>query len=188
MEHGGLDIGDVVGPLMTHRAVDLAGPQGQPAQRVGVDLSVGDQGGLGAFQQFDQTRPTGGLSYHQTVDRHQHDGTDHATHQRVVVADYGVLHHVRQQQQHHQVERVELSQVSLSPEAQQHHQTEVHGEGPQRLFGQGYAHGRQVVADGRGDDVHGPIPLHRPACFAYTCLAIASAGSPRPSEDRPSGR
>jgi hypothetical protein len=78
----------------------------------------------------------------------QHARADQAAEQRVVRTDHGVLHDVRQQQHHDEVEGVQLRQVSLASEAEQHDQGDVHGEGAQDLVGHTHAEVDEVVPHG----------------------------------------
>jgi hypothetical protein len=54
--------------------------------------------------------------------------------QRVVGADDGVLDGIGQQQQHHQVEAVELGEFAFAGKAQGQHQEQVHGDGSEHLL------------------------------------------------------
>jgi len=55
--------------------------------------------------------------------------------ERVVVADEGVLDDVRDDQEHDQVERRELTDLALAGEAERHEQEEVHDDGAEDLLG-----------------------------------------------------
>jgi len=52
------------------------------------------------------------------VDDEQHRRADHAADERIVIADDRVLHGVRQQEQHDEIERVELRQFALARQPQ----------------------------------------------------------------------
>ena len=93
----------------------------------------------------------------------QRDRAQQPADEAVVVADHRVLHDVRQEQQHHQVERVELRQVPLPRQAEQQEDAEVHRDGADHLLGERDAGGEQVVGDGREHrcDGHAGQPAHR---------------------------
>ena len=68
---------------------------------------------------------------------------------RVVVADDGVLHGVREREQHHQVEGVELGQFALAEEAQQQHQNQVDDDRAKQLLQNRKRQLKHVVEDKR---------------------------------------
>src|SRR6185503_13962930 len=70
------------------------------------------------------------VAHQQGVDREQRGRADDTAGERGVVADDGVLHRVRQRQQNHQVERVELSQDPLAERAQRDDEQEIDGNRP----------------------------------------------------------
>ena len=84
------------------------------------------------------------------VEGHQDDGPEQAARHRVVVADDGVLHHVAEEQQHDEVERVELGQVAFSAQPQQEEDAAVDGGGADGLLQHGHAEVEEVVADHGG--------------------------------------
>ena len=85
--------------------------------------------------------------HHQPVDSQQAEGADDAAGYRVVVADDGVLHGVRQRKQNHQVERVQLRQFALAKDPQQHHQHQVDDDWTKQLLQQRKRHLKHVVED-----------------------------------------
>ena len=81
----------------------------------------------------------------------------------VVGADDRVLDHVRQEEQHHQVEGVELREVALPGQAQEQEDADVDGDGPEHLLGDGDRDREQVVGDA-GEQVRRAC---RAACPGY---------------------
>ena len=71
------------------------------------------------------------------VDGEQAEGADDAAGDGVVVADDGVLDGVGEREQDDEVEGVELRQLALAEDAQQHHQDQVDDGGASQLLQDG---------------------------------------------------
>src|SRR3954454_2239236 len=77
------------------------------------------------------------------VDREQRERSDDRPGHRIVVADDPVLHRVRDEQKHEEVERVLLSKLALAEEAQDRQQEEVDDHGAKQLLANRDAHMEQ---------------------------------------------
>ena len=62
-------------------------------------------------------------------------GADEAADERIVIADDRVLHRVRQQQQHDEIERIELRQLAFSGEAESEQEKRVDDHRAKELLG-----------------------------------------------------
>ena len=82
----------------------------------------------------------------------------------VVFADDRILNGVRQREQHHEVERVQLRELPLAGKTQGDDQERVHEDGPGDFFDDGQAEEKHVVQRG----LHGHILAHgaRPGAVA----------------------
>ena len=83
-----------------------------------IRLSIAHQHGGPSFQQPCQPPRAEQYPHYQPVDGQQAEGADHSAGNRVVVADNGVLHRVRQREQNNQVKRIQLRQLALTKDAQ----------------------------------------------------------------------
>ena len=68
------------------------------------------------------------------VDEEQRRRADDAADQRIVIADDRVLHRVRQQEQHDEIERVELRQLAFAGESESDEKEPVDDERPEELL------------------------------------------------------
>jgi len=92
-------------------------------------------------------------AYDERVDRQQRRRADDAPEQRIVIADDRVLHRVREQQQHDEVERVELRQLAFPRDAQSDEEKDVDDDRADQLLDErnaGHDEGRPHVEGGRG--------------------------------------
>src|ERR1039457_7367547 len=64
--------------------------------------------------------------------------SDHPADQRRVIADDGVLDHVRQEEDHNEIERIHAGQPALAGKPEQHSQQRVDNHRPQDLLSQRY--------------------------------------------------
>ena len=72
---------------------------------------------------------------HHVIDEEQRAGADDAARHAVVVSDDRVLHGVRDREEHDQIERIELRQLSLAGQPQPDDQENIHHDGAQDFFG-----------------------------------------------------
>jgi len=87
----------------------------------------------------------------------EHRRADDSADERIVVADDGVLHRVRQQEQDDEVERIDLRQLALAGEPQSDEEKPVDDDRPQDLLENRdirreeelVEHGRWAMGDGR---------------------------------------
>ena len=64
----------------------------------------------------------------QEIRAQEDQSTEEATDQRVVVSDHGVLQHVREREEHDDVERGQLAELSPPEDPDRHEQEQVHGD------------------------------------------------------------
>ena len=83
------------------------------SQLLFVDFSILDQSARRALDRPVQIFVAVQESHHEVVDQQQRRGANDAAGHGVVVADDGVLHRVREREQHHQVERIQLRQFAF---------------------------------------------------------------------------
>ena len=79
------------------------------------------------------------------VDDEQRRRADDSAGHAVVVADDGVLHRVRQGEQHDQIQRVQLRQLAFTGDAEPGDQEEIDRDGPQHLFRNGQPENEHVM-------------------------------------------
>ena len=79
----------------------------------------------------------------------QRAAADDPADERVVVADDRVLHRVREQEQHDEVERIELRQLAFAGESKSAEEKRVDGDRPEELLGDRNA-GREEVGHWAG--------------------------------------
>ncbi|OLE22319.1 MAG: hypothetical protein AUG49_19385 [Catenulispora sp. 13_1_20CM_3_70_7] len=131
----------VPGPLPARGGDHVGRPQRQPAQGPALDLAVADQDAGCALQPaLELRRAIGQIDLHadeQRVHEDQHRRSVDPAGQRVVVADDRVLHDVRQQQHHRQIQGVELRQLPFPGQPQQEHDGGVDQDRAQGLLAVG---------------------------------------------------
>ena len=137
-------MGDVHHPGPSHGGVQVV--EGDPlAGQVPLDqlAVVNEHGGrglqhateaLGAIRDFHQ----------QAIEGEDDDGPEEAAAERVVGTDHRVLHDVRDDQQHHQVERRQLSHLALAGEPERRQQEQVDHHRPDDLLDDGHLGNEQV--------------------------------------------
>src|SRR5579859_1034276 len=108
-----------------------------------VDLAFLDQHCGAAFEHARKFWRTVQSFHYQPVDGEQPECADDATGDGVVITDDGVLHRVRERQQHHEVEGIELRQLALAKHAQEDYQNEIDNNWP-----------KQLLKDGKGQMKH----------------------------------
>ena len=114
-------------------------------QAIEADLPVLDEDIRLALDQALQLLVAVEEADHERVHAEQGRGAEQPARDRVVVADDGVLHRVREREQHDQVEGIELRQLALAGEPEAEHQETVDDDGPQHLLGDRYPEVEHVV-------------------------------------------
>src|SRR5512146_674637 len=153
-------------------------------ERLFIDFSVSHQHSGTALKQVGQSWRAEERAYHQPVDGQEAKCADNASGHRVVFADDGVLYRIREREQHNKIERVQLCQFTLSKQAQQQHQHQVHDDGTGQLFDKRKRHFEHVVEDDgmchgiEDSDLLAGIPDRNvgmcPVLFGYLCAALFS--------------
>ncbi len=95
-----------------------------------VDLALVDEDARFSFQHLVESPVPEEEADDDIVREQERKRTDEASGDAVVIADDGVLHRVRQRQQHDQVERIELCQLALAEYAQQHDEKDINEDRP----------------------------------------------------------
>ena len=87
------------------------------------------------------------IPHYHIVDEEKRERADDASGDAVVVADDGVLHGVRQRQQHDEVERIQLRQLPLPEDAEQQDQKNIDDQRSQDFFGDRNGQQKHVTDD-----------------------------------------
>src|SRR5439155_1581799 len=121
--------------LLVRRRLELGERDQLGLQALQADLPVLDEDVRLALDQAVQPLVAVEEADHERVHREQGRRAEQPAGDRVVVTDDGVLHRVREGEQHDQVEGIELRQLPLAREAEADHQEGVDDDGPQYLLG-----------------------------------------------------
>src|ERR1700722_5923640 len=104
-------------------------------QSVQTDSAILDEHVGIAFHELVDPLVTIKKSNHQIIDRQQGGRADDSPADAVIVADDGVLHGIGKRQQHHQIERVQLYELTFAGEPQTYNQKSVHKNWSKNLLG-----------------------------------------------------
>src|SRR5438128_2176659 len=121
--------------LLVRRRLELGERDQLGLQALQADLPVLDEDVRLALDQAVQPLVAVEEADHERVRPEQGRRAEQPAGDRVVVTDDGVLHRVREGEQHDQVEGIELRQLPLAREAEADHQEGVDDDGPQYLLG-----------------------------------------------------
>ena len=133
------------------------------------------------------------------VHDHQHERADESAGQRVVVADDRVLHGVRQEQQHDEIERVELAEFAFAEQAQAANEKSINGDRPDDFLPERNSGDHHVVPDrihcvhsaaGEAAQIsprHSPNPIRAAPSRSHQPRKITSSPSSRNARRSPDG-
>src|SRR5580693_4897983 len=116
LEAAVIDFRDVVAILKAHRVVEIAAPQGQLPPRLLDNVAVADHGRRAPFEDLGGGGADGDQPVDRRVHRDQRDRPDQAADQGSVIADDRILHHIGQQEDHDEIERIHARQAALASE------------------------------------------------------------------------
>jgi hypothetical protein len=129
-------------------------------QCLAIDVPVVDQDSGTSFEGAVQSRGVEEKPNHDPIDGKQAEGANQTAGHRIVVADDGVLHRVREREQHDQIERIQLRELALAEQSEQQDQRQVYNYGAQELFNNRNRQMKHAVEDGRkghaSEDIAGP--------------------------------
>jgi hypothetical protein len=110
-----------------------------------ADDAIEDQHTLGAPERLVHLWRTVEQADDDPVDAEQRKRSDDASGDGVVVADDGVLHRIREREEHNQIEGVELGELALAEDAEENDERQVDDDRAQNLFKQRELHVEHVV-------------------------------------------
>src|SRR5207247_3251123 len=170
LEDGAVHLVERLEALLVRRRLELGERDQLGLQAIEADLPVLDEDVRLALDQTLEPLVAVEEADHERVRREQGRGAEQPAGDRVVVADDGVLHGVREREQHDQVEGIELRQLPLAGEPEADHQEGVDDDGPQHLL----------------RDRHAEVEHVAPQLRLHVSLLPAAESSHRPAEPQSS--
>src|SRR5215467_5652510 len=113
-----------------HALLAQGGPQLGHAHVLAVEIRLQDfpvtnEDGGHVLHQAPQSFVPVGQPGHEPVEEHDDEGAEEASPQRAVISDDGVLQHVADDEEHHEVEGGELAEEPLPGEAEGHEEEQI---------------------------------------------------------------
>ena len=133
--------------LASHHRLQLWNGDQLPGQFLFADASIFDQHRRFSLHDLIETPVAEEETDDDVVHEQKRERADESAGDGVVVTDDGVLHRVRQRQQHHEIEWIQLRQLALAEDAQEQHQEDIDQNRAQHLLRDGHGQHEHISND-----------------------------------------